>query len=695
MVAGLALIPLSLLAMSVLINRQFAQVRSMRASVEQTMSLRETIGKLLIANLDIETATRGYVLTSNPRFLEPLNSALERRGPLLNKLRLSAIEDPRIGLLAQDLARYSDFNLKQSKVNIEDVRAGHVERANARIAEGTGKRLMDRIRADVRAIDSMASADLVSITGARQGTSSRLQSTTSMLLTAIALLLAGVAALVARTSRQRQAALRIARQLHERSRAMFDGAVDGMLLLDQNGNIQRLNPSVIRMFGYPDEALIGRHNTFLMDKPYPIDVSSTWLASVGVADERGAGKRQEFIGRRADGTTFDTEVAISRVSGNSEQLYVAAIRDMTAQKRAEAIKSEFVATVSHELRTPLTSIGGSLGLLEAGAAGPLEDKSKRLVTIAHNNCQRLVRLINDILDIEKMESGSIRFDLRRIQLAEVINRTVSANAGFALQHDVQLAAEIPPWPQCVIADPDRLEQLLTNLISNAIKHSPAGGQVDVFAGQKGDRARIEVRDRGSGVPPEFRARIFEKFAMADTSDSRARGGTGLGLSIAREIANQHGGKIGFEDREGGGTTFFAEIPLAEIEPQASERSELDLPLILHVDDDSDCLDVVSSAFIGRAQLVSVTSVDAAERAIAEYAFAAAVIDVGMPPRNGLELIPVLRSKAPAMPVILFTADDRPHDGAQANAVLIKSRATLDQLVEAALGGHQHWRKHAA
>jgi hypothetical protein len=310
-------------------------------------------------------------------------------------------------------------------------------------------------------------------------------------------------------------------------------------------------------------------------------------------------------------------VAISRISGDGKPRYIAAIRDISDRKHAERMKSEFVSTVSHELRTPLTSIGGSLGLLSAGAVGQLNDQAKRLVAIAHSNCERLIRLINDILDIEKIESGKMEFDLRRMQVTPLVQRTVAALRGFADQHEVTLTVTLPPWPQSIKGDPDRLEQLLTNLVSNAIKHSPKGGEVEIFSDHSGGMVRIEVRDRGPGVPADFRGRIFGKFAMADASDSRVKGGTGLGLSIAREIARRHGAEVGFDDREGGGTAFHVDLPLDSTEPATKATvDQPDLPRILHLDDDLDCLSVVASAFAGKAALLSAETINDAQRLLA-------------------------------------------------------------------------------
>lgn len=678
-VIGIILIPLALLGVHFLIDREFDDNRELRGTVETAVATRDVLSGLLTLHLDAETGMRGYVLTGDETFLGPYESAMPRRERLFAQLRSVLRGDERsIGILER-LARASDEKRAISARNIADVRAGRASAARARIASGVGKRSMDEIRAEIAALDSIQAAQLQAVTRRGEGLRGNLEFTITMLLVGIALLLAGTAAMIGRTSRERQEALDRANRMAARQSAMFDGAVDGMLLLDEAGNIQRANPSIFRMFGYGEAELVGRHNTELMADPFDLATSRAWLDRVGMAGEHGAGRRQEFTGRRNDGSTFETEVAISLVPDHGDRRYVAAIRDITDFKRAEAMKNEFVSTVSHELRTPLTSIGGSLGLLASGAVGKLNEKADRLVAIAHSNCERLIRLINDILDIEKIESGKMHFAQDELDICRLVERMTAANAAFADGRGVRLATQGCDQRILVLGDADRLEQLLTNLASNAIKYSPEGGTVEIAVLHEDKWVAVEVRDRGAGVPMSFRERIFGKFAMADTSDSRQRGGTGLGLSIAREIAERHGGSIGFRDRDGGRTVFYVRMPTVQTD-SADGTGKHGLPVVLHVDDDRDCLSVTRSAFDGVARLVSVANIDEAREVIARKPLAGAIIDVGLRDADGKALIPLLRKQNDAMSVVLFSAIDDFHDDAKADAVLIKSRSTIQDLV---------------
>jgi signal transduction histidine kinase len=234
-------------------------------------------------------------------------------------------------------------------------------------------------------------------------------------------------------------------------------------------------------------------------------------------------------------------------------------RQKEAAKRVARLTEEFIATASHELRTPLTSITASLDLLDHIAAANPSNATKELIAIAQANGQRLARLVHDILDIEKLEGGKMVFDMRRVNVASLLERAVETIRPTAERLGVRLGFENSAV-HYVHADRDRLMQVGANLLSNAVKFSPPGAEVVVTTEDRGDNLRISVRDHGQGVPDEFRSRIFGKFAQADNSDTREKSGTGLGLSIVEHIVRRLGGKVGFADAPGGGTDFFVELP---------------------------------------------------------------------------------------------------------------------------------------
>lgn len=282
-----------------------------------------------------------------------------------------------------------------------------------------------------------------------------------------------------------------------------------------------------------------------------------------------AGETVQFQRRQArrGGGAIDLDVtyiprrgALGEVEG-----FYALLTDITELKRLDRMKSEFVSTVSHELRTPLTSIRGSLGILAGGVAGPLSDKVRSFIDIAKDNCERLIRLINDILDMEKIESGKMTFQLQVIDLMELIEQTVKANEGYATQHGVRLQIVSPLPGAKVLADSDRLAQVLTNLVSNACKFSPAQASVDIAVSETQGRFRVDIIDHGPGISDTFRERIFQKFSQEDSSDMRQKGGTGLGLSICKAIVEGLGGEIGFETEVGKGSTFYFWLPQCRVQ----------------------------------------------------------------------------------------------------------------------------------
>ena len=244
--------------------------------------------------------------------------------------------------------------------------------------------------------------------------------------------------------------------------------------------------------------------------------------------------------------------------------------DMSLRRRMEQMKTEFISTVSHELRTPLTAIRGALGMLVSGVAGDISEGARPLLDIAHKNSERLVRLINDILDIEKLEAGRLPFNFSRCDVLKLVEQTLSDLKPYADEHGARIELIVPGGEvrREANVDPDRFAQVMANLLSNAIKHSPAGGVVRVELHGNASELEVAVQDQGPGIPENFRARIFERFAQADSSDARKRGGTGLGLAITRSLVEQMHGRIGFDSQEGHGARFWLRLPLA-LEPVAT------------------------------------------------------------------------------------------------------------------------------
>lgn len=346
---------------------------------------------------------------------------------------------------------------------------------------------------------------------------------------------------------------RIRQLVEERTQelsALFNNAVEAIITFDEGLRIVAANPAAGTLFACNNKSLPGRSIATLI----PV-----------IEQERDAllGHVMELQGQRDDGTIIPLEVSLSLVEINDHRTYTCMGHDLSERKKIEKLKSEFVSTVSHELRTPLTSISGALGLLAGGMLGTLPEKVMSLITIAKSNSERLISIVNDILDFEKLEAGQVNVNMERHNVFILLKSAIEQNQGYAERYNVHLSLEMPSGPAKPIwlqLDAQRFLQVMANLISNAIKFSPAGEVVAVGIEPAENSIKIMVSDHGSGIPVEFQNQIFQKFAQADGSDSRQRGGTGLGLSITKAIVERMNGYISFHSTEGRGATFYIIFP---------------------------------------------------------------------------------------------------------------------------------------
>lgn len=343
--------------------------------------------------------------------------------------------------------------------------------------------------------------------------------------------------------------------------AILESATDSIITKNKKGQILSVNSQTLKEFNYEKDELIDTDiKTIIPDWTF-------------IHPEESKGSTYEFTGLRKNGESFPIEIKFSRLIYHKQDAVVINVRNISDRKKIENIKNEFVSVVSHELRTPLTSIRGSLGLILGGSAGNFSEKAKTLLDIANNNCQRLLLLINDILDLEKIEAGKMDFKRDVINVKNLIMNSIIDNMLYSEKFHVKLEAEEIDPDITIKSDFDRLMQVMTNLISNAVKFSPSGETVKIKTDLINNSIRISVSNKGHGIPIDFQSKIFKKFSQADSTSTRAKGGTGLGLSICKTIVDSLGGKLNFVSLPNELTTFYVEMPIWKDEAEIAKNKK--------------------------------------------------------------------------------------------------------------------------
>jgi PAS domain S-box-containing protein len=348
----------------------------------------------------------------------------------------------------------------------------------------------------------------------------------------------------------------------QRIQTILEAAQDPFIGIDPQGRITDWNSQAEVVFGWASEEVVGQQADRILLPPRfrgSLDAALADYAAHGKSALLARPIERLLIDRQ--GREIPVEIKVGLVDTGDERFFSAFVHDISKRREVERLKDEFVTTVSHELRTPLTAIYGSLNLLHSGMAGDLPPDAKQLVAISHDGTERLIRLVNDILDVEKIASGKVEYNMQRQPLRPLVAQALRDMQPFADGLDVQVAL-VDGQDAEVLVDADRIVQVCVNLLSNAIKFSPPGGTVEVALDVSAESARLSVADHGPGIPPEFAGQLFERFAQVDATDRRAKGGSGLGLNICRNILQAHRGTISYTSKPGVRTVFWFELPLA-------------------------------------------------------------------------------------------------------------------------------------
>lgn len=455
--------------------------------------------------------------------------------------------------------------------------------------------------------------------------------------------------------------------------AILNAANYSIISTDTQGTIRIFNKTAQRWLGYSQEEMQGKQTLAVFHNQAEIEQRAAALSNMldtfippkfetfSTLAQRGIIDEQEWTYVRKDGSTFPVLLSITSLVNSNNEItgFLGIASDITERKKIDRIKREFVSTVSHELRTPLTSIQGSLGLIKGGVAGQLPEQSKALINIAYQNSERLIRLINDILDIDKIESGKMAFSYSPIEITPLIQYAIEANASFAKQYNVEYRLVQNAPGLMINADSDRLLQVLTNLMSNAAKFSPPQSQIEITISEHNHWITVSVKDFGPGIPEHFHSKIFEKFSQADSSDSRQKGGTGLGLSISRAIVEKHGGTIGFDSPTGQGAVFYFRLPKwqkVELHHEQPERKTA-LRRILICEDDADTATILKEILIVSGYYADIAnSAEAAKDLLYQHEYDALTLDILLPGQDGISLIHELRSdpRTRQLPIVVVS-----------------------------------------
>ncbi len=478
-------------------------------------------------------------------------------------------------------------------------------------------------------------------------------------------------------------------QSEKRFRAVLESAPVGMAMCAPDGHFVGTNTALYDLSGYDETEL----NTLkLQDLFAPEDFRDLVPAARSLSPGGTNALKREYrlVTKSGDVRWCLVSVAWSSAADRGEDVFIVQMQDISELKNVDKIKAQFVSTVSHELRTPLTSIKGALALLGGQFGETLPDAGKRLLTIAEQNGNRLVELVNDILDLEKISAGEIEFVYRPEDVSALVSQTIEELEPFTSEHGVTVKTHLPSIAPIAHVDPGRFQQVISNLLSNAAKFSDDDSIIDVSVTREEGRIRVNVENTGAGIPEAFRKRVFQPFQQADSSDTRKTGGTGLGLNICKQIIERMGGEIGFESDIGQRTRFFVLInetnedvadTVVSLRPITADNTPA---RILHLEDDSDFAEILRKSFGDAAEITSVMTLEHAHQMVRQNTYDLIIIDWELPDGDGIELLSTISAHHAVVPVFGLSASEGKSDEKMVVLDAVKSRADLSDIVEKAL-----------
>jgi signal transduction histidine kinase/DNA-binding response OmpR family regulator len=419
----------------------------------------------------------------------------------------------------------------------------------------------------------------------------------------VSLLIAYIAYQLEQSRKHLQISLQLERESRARIRAIADGVNEALLLISNSQRILDANQRFVEIFGIPLGKITGQHledvQTLFQQIFAEADNLYEWVVTSSLDNA------QEFTKIVVQNWPHHGELQLYSTPIRDEVGFLGRLfvfRDITHEREVDRMKTEFVSLVSHELRTPLTSIRGYTEMVLDGDAGEINNEVEEYLTVVLSNAERLVALVNDLLDISRIESGRIQLKVEAVDLKEIVE-TVTATMQQKLKEKLQdLLVEIDPTAVNVKGDKDKLVQVLTNYVSNAYKYTQAGGQINIQICRQGNFAHVSVKDNGFGISPEDQGRLFTRFYRVDNSMTREVGGTGLGLSIVKQLIELQGGEVGVQSAMGLGSTFWFTVPLAAETAESPVESTLAVPLpesekpgasILVIEDDPDLANLIT------------------------------------------------------------------------------------------------------